>query len=81
MLRDGQREGALAGDSPHRDCHFKPYAHKGDDGDAVHAPFKPLWPHPWYGSISHCERSALAVVSVRPIGVDIERILTPDENV
>ncbi|WP_195606989.1 enterobactin synthase subunit EntD [Klebsiella oxytoca] len=39
---------------------------------------QPLWPHPWYGSISHCERSALAVVSVRPIGVDIERILTPD---
>lgn len=39
---------------------------------------QPLWPPPWYGSISHCERSALAVVSVRPIGVDIERILTPD---
>ena len=38
---------------------------------------QPLWPAPWYGSISHCERSALAVVSVRPIGVDIERILSP----
>lgn len=38
---------------------------------------QPLWPAPWYGSISHCERSALAVVSAQPIGVDIERIMTP----
>lgn len=38
---------------------------------------QPLWPAPWYGSISHCERSALAVVSAGPVGVDIERILSP----
>lgn len=38
---------------------------------------QPLWPTPWYGSISHCEHSALAVVSARPIGMDIERILSP----
>ena len=38
---------------------------------------QPLWPAPWYGSISHCEHSALAVVSERPVGVDIERLLSP----
>lgn len=38
---------------------------------------QPLWPAPWYGSISHCESSALAVVSARPVGIDIERIMTP----
>lgn len=38
---------------------------------------QPLWPAPWYGSISHCERCALAVVSAGPVGVDIERILSP----
>lgn len=36
---------------------------------------QPLWPAPWFGSISHCERSALAVVSPRPVGIDIERIM------
>ena len=38
---------------------------------------QPLWPAPWYGSISHCERSALAVVSAGPVGVDIERVMAP----
>ena len=38
---------------------------------------QPLWPAPWYGSISHCERCALAVASAGPVGVDIERILSP----
>lgn len=38
---------------------------------------QPLWPAPWFGSISHCENSALAVVSSRPIGIDIERRFTP----
>lgn len=38
---------------------------------------QPLWPAPWYGSISHCEHSALAVVSDQPVGIDIERILSP----
>ncbi|MEL0554581.1 MULTISPECIES: enterobactin synthase subunit EntD [Raoultella] len=38
---------------------------------------QPLWPAPWYGSISHCEHSALAVVSERPVGVDIERLFSP----
>lgn len=38
---------------------------------------QPLWPAPWYGSISHCEHSALAVVSAQPIGVDIEKIFSP----
>ncbi|HEY4468631.1 MAG TPA: enterobactin synthase subunit EntD [Klebsiella sp.] len=38
---------------------------------------QPLWPSPWYGSISHCQHSALAVVSARPVGIDIERILSP----
>lgn len=38
---------------------------------------QPLWPAPWFGSISHCENSALAVVSSYPIGIDIERCLTP----
>lgn len=38
---------------------------------------QPLWPAPWYGSISHSERSALAVVSARPVGVDIERVMAP----
>lgn len=38
---------------------------------------QPLWPAPWYGSISHSKQTALAVVSVRPVGIDIERIMTP----
>lgn len=38
---------------------------------------QPLWPAPWYGSISHCEHSALAVVADRPVGVDIERQFSP----
>ncbi|WP_139538604.1 enterobactin synthase subunit EntD [Klebsiella spallanzanii] len=38
---------------------------------------QPLWPAPWYGSISHSKQTALAVVSARPVGIDIERIMTP----
>jgi len=33
---------------------------------------QPLWPDGFYGSISHCGTSALAVVSQEPIGVDLE---------
>lgn len=38
---------------------------------------QPLWPAPWYGSISHSKQTALAVVSAGPVGIDIERIMTP----
>ncbi|HBT4839338.1 TPA: 4'-phosphopantetheinyl transferase superfamily protein, partial [Klebsiella quasipneumoniae subsp. similipneumoniae] len=38
---------------------------------------QPLWPAPWFGSISHCGQRALAVVTDRPVGVDIERQFTP----
>lgn len=38
---------------------------------------QPLWPEGLYGSISHCDTLALAVVSREPVGVDIEAILTP----
>ena len=38
---------------------------------------QPLWPAPWYGSISHCERTAIAAVAPYPLGVDIERLFTP----
>lgn len=38
---------------------------------------QPLWPAPWFGSISHCGQRALAVVTDRPVGVDIERRFTP----
>lgn len=38
---------------------------------------QPLWPGDIYGSISHCENSALAVVARQPVGVDIEHIFSP----
>ena len=38
---------------------------------------QPLWPTPWFGSISHCGLRALAVIADRPVGVDIERRFTP----
>lgn len=38
---------------------------------------QPLWPSPWFGSISHCGQRALAVIADRPVGVDIERRFTP----
>ena len=38
---------------------------------------EPLWPAPWFGSISHCGQRALAVIADRPVGVDIERRFTP----
>lgn len=38
---------------------------------------QPLWPAPWFGSISHYGQRALAVVTDRPVGVDIERQFTP----
>ncbi|HBT5936013.1 TPA: enterobactin synthase subunit EntD, partial [Klebsiella pneumoniae] len=31
---------------------------------------QPLWPTPWFGSISHCGQRALAVIADRPVGVD-----------
>lgn len=33
---------------------------------------QPLWPDGFYGSISHCGTTALAVVSREPVGVDLE---------
>lgn len=38
---------------------------------------QPLWPAGVYGSISHSESTALAVVSRQPVGVDIETLFTP----
>lgn len=38
---------------------------------------QPLWPHGMFGSISHSASTALAVVSDRPIGLDIEAIFAP----
>ena len=38
---------------------------------------QPLWPAGLFGSISHCETTALAVVSALPVGADIEAIFTP----
>ncbi|HAT1619582.1 TPA: enterobactin synthase subunit EntD [Raoultella planticola] len=38
---------------------------------------QPLWPAPWSGSISHCDTRALAVAATRPVGIDIENVLTP----
>ncbi|RFU92777.1 MULTISPECIES: enterobactin synthase subunit EntD [Citrobacter] len=39
---------------------------------------QPLWPPGLFGSISHSASTALAVVSPRPIGLDIDAIFTPD---
>jgi len=33
---------------------------------------QPVWPDGFYGSISHCGTTALAVVSREPVGVDLE---------
>jgi enterobactin synthetase component D len=33
---------------------------------------QPVWPDNFYGSISHCGTTALAVVSREPVGVDLE---------
>ncbi|WOI97351.1 enterobactin synthase subunit EntD [Citrobacter koseri] len=38
---------------------------------------QPLWPEGLFGSISHSAATALAVVSLTPVGVDIEAIFTP----
>ncbi|WP_330985734.1 MULTISPECIES: enterobactin synthase subunit EntD [Enterobacterales] len=38
---------------------------------------QPLWPEDWFGSISHCGNTALAVVSQSVVGLDIEEIFTP----
>lgn len=38
---------------------------------------QPLWPEGLFGSISHCATTALAVVSRKPVGIDIEEIVTP----
>ena len=40
---------------------------------------RPLWPDGWFGSISHCEGSALAAVAKRPVGVDIENIMEEEQ--
>ena len=37
---------------------------------------QPLWPAGLYGSISHCQATALAVVSHQPTGIDIEEIFS-----
>lgn len=37
---------------------------------------EPLWPTGFFGSISHCGHTALAIVSRAPVGVDIEEVLT-----
>ncbi|HFZ8993785.1 TPA: enterobactin synthase subunit EntD [Citrobacter freundii] len=37
---------------------------------------QPLWPPGLYGSISHCAKTAVAVVSDHPVGIDIETIFT-----
>ncbi|MFU0893310.1 enterobactin synthase subunit EntD [Kluyvera sichuanensis] len=50
-----------------REVGEKRVPHPGDRG-------QPLWPAPWFGSISHCDNTALAVVSHEPVGVDIERL-------
>lgn len=50
-----------------REVGEKRVPHPGDRG-------QPLWPAPWFGSISHCGNTALAVVSHEPVGVDIERL-------
>lgn len=42
---------------------------------------QPLWPHGMFGSISHSASTALAVVSDRPIGLDIEAIFAPQDAV
>ncbi|MDF7681594.1 enterobactin synthase subunit EntD [Enterobacteriaceae bacterium ESL0689] len=44
---------------------------------AIGAQRQPLWPAPWYGSISHCGTCALAVVSRWPSGIDIEHRFSP----
>lgn len=35
----------------------------------------PLWPIGLYGSISHCGQTAIAIVSHRPVGIDIEEVM------
>jgi len=37
---------------------------------------QPLWPAGWHGSISHCGSTAIAVVSQKPVGIDIEEIFS-----
>lgn len=38
---------------------------------------QPLWPSGLYGSISHCGNTAVATVSTKPVGIDIEDVFTP----
>lgn len=38
---------------------------------------QPLWPEGLSGSISHCATRALAVVSRRPVGIDMETLFSP----
>lgn len=39
---------------------------------------QPLWPTGWFGSITHCGTTALAVVARTPVGLDREAIFTPE---
>ncbi|EMM6760830.1 enterobactin synthase subunit EntD [Pluralibacter gergoviae] len=41
---------------------------------------RPLWPAGWFGSISHCEGSALAAVAKSPVGVDIEKVMAAEQS-
>ncbi len=54
-----------------------PCARWGETASAIGDQRQPLWPTPWFGSISHCGQRALAVIADRPVGVDIERRFTP----
>ena len=38
---------------------------------------QPLWPAPWFGSISHCGNTAIAIVARCPVGIDIEAVFPP----
>ncbi|OON38681.1 hypothetical protein BTJ39_17655 [Izhakiella australiensis] len=44
---------------------------------AIGSQRQPLWPPGLFGSISHCNSTALALVASHPVGVDIENIMTP----
>ncbi|SFN23954.1 enterobactin synthetase component D [Izhakiella capsodis] len=44
---------------------------------AIGSQRQPLWPSGLFGSISHCNTTALALIAPHPVGVDIESIMTP----
>lgn len=51
---------------------LRPFGEKGVPG--IGEQRQPLWPAGLYGSISHSEHTAVAVVSQTPVGIDIERV-------